>query len=158
VQNSKSFKKWLARIEDTKTPWTEKDIIYFRKAVGRSGLKDRTESALLISKFEHMLDNIGGYRITREQDEKGRVYLLDNSVKKNGQLRKHNKLGQFEINVLRNLDFHFFCGLHQTQAYYEHYLPVYRAVAKDGSYFEYIGAMYFHVEVLDTYKAPIRKV
>lgn len=158
MQNSKSFKKWLARIEDTKTPWTEHEIIYFRKAIGSSGLKDREEAAMLVSRFERMVHNIGGYRITYEQDEKGRLYLLHNSLKQNGQLRKNNKLGQFEIDVLRNLDFHFFCGLYQMQAYYEHYLPVYRAVAKDGSYFEYIGVAYFYVEVLDIYKAPIRKV
>jgi len=158
MQRSKSFKKWLARIEDTKTPWTEHDIIYFRKAIGHSGLKDRSEAELLYSRFDKMVDKIGGYRITSEQDEKGRVYLLDSSLKKNRQPRKMNKLGGFEIGVLKNLDFHFFCGLYNNNPYYEHYFPVYRAVAKDGTYFEYIGATYFQVEVLDTYRTPIRKV
>lgn len=48
---SKAFKKWVARIEDTTTPWSEQDIIYFRKAVGSSGIKDIAERELLRRMF-----------------------------------------------------------------------------------------------------------
>lgn len=148
MSTNKAFDKWMARIQDTKTPWTEQEIIYFRKAIGLAGIKSEHLRNCLRTAFNSMNPY---YSITREQSEKGRKYLLDKSLKKNGQKRKGCKLGEWELDILRNPDMvHYFVGLHQPQASLEYYLPVYRAIVTGETcwYFEYIGASYELMEVI----------
>lgn len=147
---SKAARKWMTRLADTVSPWTENDIIYYRKAISQCGLKSAEEKLALHEAFADK-----GYRITAEQDAKGRNYLLSNSLKKDGTPRKGNVLGDAEIRIMQNLKHHLFVGVYHKGGFYNYYLPVYRAIAKDGSYFEYIGTMYKHVEVLDVVEREI---
>lgn len=142
----KAYDRWLARINDTTTPWLETDVIYFRKAVGQSGIQDPTTRAELRGLFaDHAYAQ--AYRITDAHSEKGRAYLLGKSLKQNGARRKGCRLGAFEIGVLKQLSHHYLVGLERDRNV-EHFLPIYRAVAINGDYFDYIGATYDQVEIL----------
>lgn len=140
-----AYKKWLARIEDKKTAWTEQEIIFFRRAIGQCGLKDPAERALLRSLFADAVEN-EGYKITREQDMKGLRYLLDKSLKKNGEHRKGSKFGTFELAVLLHFSHHTLSGLYRD-TYCEHYLPIYRAYDTEGNWFEYVGTTYEQIQI-----------
>lgn len=145
---SKAYVKWLARIQDTDTPWSEQDIVYFRKAIGSSGLSSVSERADLKARFEALAVG-GSYKIGHGHSNKGATYLLNKSLRKDGARRKGCKLGERELAVLRDISHHLFVGLYnQGQHIYESYLPVYRAVAADGSTFEYVGATYDLVQIV----------
>lgn len=134
---SKAYDKWLNRVNDYKTPWTEQEIIYFRKAIGLAGIKDSNLRADLYHSF---VDQAGIYNITQEQSEKGRQYLLDKSLKRNGQMRKGSKLTERELAVLRDPTMiHYFVGLWGIGG---HYLPIYRAQTESEAAFEYTGTTY----------------
>ncbi len=143
----KTYEKWRVRIIDHDTPWTENEIIYFRKAIGQCGMKDPVQRASLRNLFFINTESIY-YRITDEQSERGRDYLLSKSLKLNGERRTGCKLDSYELNVLRNLDHHLFVGLECSTAGLAHYFPVYRAVSKTGDSFDYVGATYSQMEVL----------
>lgn len=144
----KAVDKWMRRLQDHKTPWTEQEIISFRKALGFCGLKDKDERGLLLAEWEHS----DGYRITRQHDAKGQAYMLSKSLKADCKTkRKGCKLTDFDIRVLRELDYHLFIGLYsQKNGLGETlgYLPVYRAISIGGAWFEYIGTMYEQTQVL----------
>lgn len=145
--HTKSYKKWLARVRDTKTPWTENEIIYFRKAIARGDMDYRV--ALRLEFGDYSGDT--GYKITKEQSEKGRNYLLTNSLKKDGTKRKGCKLGERELDILRNLKEHRLVGLFENSGLHNPYtytLPIYRAIARNGEYFEYIGTKYDQLEIV----------
>lgn len=146
---SRAFKKWLKRIEDTETPWTEKDIIYFRKAVGSSGLKDPTERALLRSLFVQTAESIGGYRITREHCAKGTGYVLSKSLRQDGRPRKGCIFTPWQLGIFQNLQEHRLVDLwFNGNAYFHHFLPVYRAIAKFGDTVDYVGTTYSLMRVI----------
>lgn len=150
MKTSTAFKKWKARIENLSCPWTENDIIYFRKAVGHNGLQDPAERALLISLFNTMISDTDGVFITEQHSRKGQIYLLENSLKKNGDPRKQNIFGEYELHILKNLSHHLFVGLYRNGLFCDHYFPIYRAVDKDGNYMDYVGATYSQCVVLHT--------
>ena len=140
-----AYSKWSFRISDINNAWTEKDIIYFRKAIGNYGIKDETLRNKLKANFYRILNQIEGYLITNDQSEKGKNYLLSNSLKKDGTKRKNCKLGNREIEILQNLDYHQFVGLHEQVNGLGKicgYLPIYKAVSMDGKSFEYVGTHY----------------
>ena len=149
---SKTASKWLARINDTTTPWSESEIIYFRKAVGYCGLKNVDEREMLLTAFQKKCDAINGYMITEEQSLKGQHYLLTNTVKKSGQYRKGAKLGDRELDIMRNLSHHLFVGLYAEYngaGEVMSYLPIYRAVSiMVSASFEYVGTRYEQLEVV----------
>lgn len=138
---SKSYNRWLTRVKDFQTPWTEKEIIYFRKAVGQAGIKNSTERMDLLMRVSGRK-----YRITTDHSEKGRNYLLNKTLKRNGGLRKGAKLGRRELQILRNLSHHNFVGLYEYCPGY--YFPIYEAVSLNGKTFSYIGCTYSQLEVL----------
>lgn len=149
MTGTKAFKKWLKRIEDVTTPWTEQEIIYFRKAVGSSGLGDPAERALLRDKFAETVERIGGYRITREHCQKGTGYVLTKSLRKDGHLRKGSKFTKWQLGTFQNLSHHLLVDLYFSgNQYRDHYLPVYRAVSKMGDSVDYIGATYDMIQVI----------
>jgi hypothetical protein len=152
MKTSKAFKRWKARIEDTKTPWTEKEIVYFRAAIGKSGLARDEERHTLKDLFKEMIDNTGGVRITQVQDIKGQQYLLNNSLKLNGEPRKNNILGSMELNILKTLDYHLFVGVYNPVGFqgFDSYLPIYRAISTSGAFFEYTGTVYDQITIIKT--------
>lgn len=146
--SNKSYEKWFAKCSDVQ--WTESDVIYFRKAIGLSGLHHSELRVSLRNRFYHSMP-INGYRLTREQQDKGTEYLLSKSLKKDGSRRKGCKLGTYELGILLSAKVqHSLVGLHDNSGpitHGNHYLPVYRAQA-NGRYFDYIGAVYDMVEVI----------
>lgn len=144
----KTYSKWVARVNDAERPWTESEIIYCRKATGHCGLKSHDERIALTALLRDTLADIGGYKITAEQDAKGCEYLLSQSVRKNGEKRKGCKLAEFDIAVLTRFSHHLFVGMYYPQHGFNHWFPIYRAVAVDGSWFEYVGCTYSQLSVL----------
>lgn len=150
MNKSKAFTKWLARVKDTKTAWTESEVIYFRKAIGICGLKDQEERLILKMEFEERASN-KGYSILPEHNEKGRNYLLSKSLKKNGQVRKGSKLGARELDIMLNLKHHKLTALYpQCNGFGQAlgYLPVYTAYDRKGNHFQYIGATYEMMQIV----------
>ncbi len=151
MSNTKSFERWLNRVNDTETPWAESEIIYFRKAIGMAGLKDQAQRNLLVSSFRLMVEkDVQSYHITEAQSLKGRDYLLSQSLKANGTRRKGCRLDQSQLDILQALETHYFVGLWNMGQFSgsAYYLPIYRALDVNGNWFDYIGATYSQVRVL----------
>lgn len=155
INKNKTYLKWFALCSDV--VWTESDIIYFRKAIGMSGLKDdRLRSALYRTFIDRMPE--GGYRLTREQQSKGTQYLLSKSLKQNGERRKGCILGTHEIGILLDPSVQHtlthlapqYNGLDEVLAY----MAVYRASAR-GRWFEYLGTSYEQSEVTAIGKSEV---
>lgn len=143
MESSKTFLKWEKRVQDTATPWTENEIIYFRKAVGSSGLKDELERQSLREQFEQRAKK--GYGITPEQTEKGINYLKNTCFKKNGSLRDTKKrmtFGLREIAIIKDFYEFKFVGIYDASPnHYRFYTPVYRVIDSRGNAFEYTTNM-----------------
>ncbi len=140
---NKTFLKWANRIKDTKTPWTENEIIYFRKAVGSSGLKELELRSKLLDMFNTILSE-KSYKITEQQSIKGINYIKGVCFKKNGQLRdsKQNCFSDYEATIILNFRKFEFVGLHYaSQNAYAFYTPIYRVISKQGRSFEYTTNM-----------------
>ena len=75
MKQSKAFKKWSNLLDQKATgqPWSENEIIYFRKTLSDTGLKCDKEKQTLLDKF-HDIMPIDGYNITMEQQDKGINY------------------------------------------------------------------------------------
>lgn len=139
----KTVAKWENRVSDKETPWTENEIIYFRKFVGSSGCKDEITRKRLINLLDKTSDLVG-YNITPEQTQKGINYIKNVAFKKSGEPRnsKQNVFGQFEQRVIKNFYCFKFVGLcNIANNGYAFYVPIYRVLAHDGSWFEYTTNM-----------------
>lgn len=145
MSTCKAYDKWLLVLQEKSKgkAWTEGEIIYFRKAIGIAGIQDGQLRINLRNAFYHYMPDVG-YKITTEQSEKGRNYLLAKSLKKNGQFRKGNKLGSRELSILKTLKEHRLIELYDasTNMYGHYYYPVYRAISKSKETFEYTGIWY----------------
>lgn len=139
---SKAYTKWLKRIKDVSSPWTENEIIYFRKAIGPAGIKDAVLRSKLVGEFNRWTVR----HITREQSERGRNYLLSKSFKQNGNRRKGCIFGTRELDILNKLYTHYFVGLYWTNNRYT--VPIYRAVDVDGNFFDYTGTYYSNIKIV----------
>jgi len=145
----KTYNKWLARILDKRTPWTEQDIIFFRKAVKEVSL----EADRLRIKFEQKCP-IKGYHITAEQTEKGLNYIRKLAFSSNGKLRhtKDNPFNDREAAIIADFYEFRFVGLAQMPPYYGSFYftaPIYRVVGNNGKSFEYLGV---HKSMIETFK------
>ncbi len=134
----KTYKKWKTRIESP-TPWTEKDIIYFRKYLNGNG----KYSDELYELFYENMPN-GGYDITPEQSQKGIDYLRTKSFKKNGQptTRALQIFTEYQLNTIK--DFYEFklTNLYDTSVYWggrPNLVAVYSCADSTGDCFEYLG-------------------
>ena len=114
----------------------EREILNARmRANGYKKVKDRT----LLEIPED------GFKITASQTKKGLNWLLNKWKTPRGIERKNNPFGYREENILENfshfllIDWNDRASYYQVKMSYHQYLPVYRVVAKDGSYFDYIG-------------------
>jgi hypothetical protein len=99
-----------------------------------------------------MVLQTGGARITDQHDEKGRSYMLSKSFKKDGSPRKNGVLSEAQGKVLENLQHHLlvdfrYDSIGRVQA-------VYRAVAKDGTYFDYMGCQYEYIDYVSGVRSP----
>ena len=85
-----------------------------------------------------------GFRLTPEQVEKGRYWLVNQWKTPKGKERKNNPFGYREQHVLENFEtirlIQFVDRANYTQHKYgiKAYQPYYRVIAKDGLAFEYL--------------------
>lgn len=131
---SKTFKKWLTRVQDIKTPWSENDIIYFRKYIGSSGGATTTQRDMLLDAFT------GDYSITADQTTKGINYLMKVAYRLNGEVRqtKDMPFGERELAIIKDFKEFRFIGVHNaSQNAYRFYLPIYEVVSNSNGSFEY---------------------
>jgi hypothetical protein len=137
----KTFNKYLKRVQDDSTPWTEMEIRYFRKYLRENPSK----YSILMNLFKDE------YSITSEQTKKGIEYITKVCFKKNGELRKtkYMPFGTREARIIRDFKEFKFVGLYNTGSHYNNfYLPVYRVVSKNREYFEYTAGIWGNMEVI----------
>lgn len=143
---SKTFTRWLKRVQDVATPWTENEIIYFRKAIGSSSTITDEQRQQLRAIFDGH-----EYDITPDQTTKGIEYLINSVWTKAMKPRRTAKakvFGERERDIIANFYEFKFVGLQNvSQNSYRFYVPVYRVVAQDGSSFEYTTNM-GHMEIV----------
>lgn len=136
---SKTYTKWLNRVNDVLTPWTENEIIYFRKYLGESSSITDDQRHILLDLFNTNSE----YNITPEQTNKGIAWLTNTIWTSKGKARSTELarvFGYREKSIVNNFYEFKFVGLQNvSQNSYRFYMPVYRVVAKDGSSFEYVA-------------------
>lgn len=139
---SKTYTKWSKRVIDAITPWTENDIIYFRKYIGSSGGTDDTQRNMLLTLFNSVVD---GYSITPDQTTKGIDYLRNAIWTSKGKPRRTAKakvFGSRERAIILDFNQFKFVGVQDiSHSEYRFYVPVYRVIANNGAYFEYTTNM-----------------
>ena len=149
--SNKTLKKWCDLIdkkgEMQNAPFSEHEIIYLRKAIGPSGIKESGASDYL---YDYFYDNKPhcDYNITTEHGRKGIEYLLKNTFKKNGNLRKNNIFNEYHINIIKDYSFFTFSGLYNVGNGYM--LPLYKCYDSKGNYFEYTGNVYECIVITGT--------
>lgn len=122
-----SAKKYIAIIKS--------GIIQEREIISMRSLMNRNKDAATAI-FEAWNDN--ELAISHEQTDKGYSFLLDQWKSKTGKVRKNNPFGYREIAVLENFSHFTLKSLYNAgNAYVDNYLPLYCAIARDGSGFEY---------------------
>ena len=160
MKQNKAYIKWLNLIdskrENFNAPWSESEIIYFRKAIGLAGINDVKLRSNLLDYFNSSMPD-EGFNITLDQKEKGINYLLSNTYKKNGTLRKNNIFGTFELNVLKQYEDFKLISLYEY-GNGGYYLPVYRCISKNGSYFDYLGTVYSQIKIFNTNSTKLKVV
>ena len=100
-KRNKTFEKYMNRINDKKTPWSETDIKYFRKAVGSCSSLPLELRKQLWEAFNNQ-ETIE-YKITKEQSATGIEYLKRKAFKANGQPRntKDYQYGERELHIIK---------------------------------------------------------
>jgi len=148
--SEKTKKKWLGKLNARPCVLTEQDIIYLRSHYRKLEKERDSGAAEFRATFYDTLASTA-IKLTKEHSEKGRQYLLDKSLKKNGDRRKNCKLTEKQLNVLRCPDLYHYLVDISDDFSTSGKIPIYRAVAADGSYFDYTGVPYFRLEVLDEF-------
>jgi hypothetical protein len=78
------------------------------------------------------------YKLTPEQKQKGKEYLIEQYKSPKGVERKNNPFGYREMNALDNFEDISFEGFYDnSNAYTKNYVPLYYVKGSDGSSFEY---------------------
>lgn len=124
--------------------WTENEIIYFRKYINGS-------SPLNAYDAQGLIDAVDGkvYRITEQQSVKGILWLKNQCFTGRGILRRSCPFKTFEVNVISNFREFRFVGLYNvSDNSYRNYMPIYRCIAKNGDFFDYVAYSFGQVKVI----------
>jgi hypothetical protein len=143
MRPNKTYLKYLAMTKRGHI-WTEQEIIYFRKYVNGSIPLD-------IDSIEHLIASVDGkyFRITNQQTVKGILWLKNKCFKNNGSVRKACPLKPFERAVIQSFKEFRFVGLYNvSDNSYRNYMPVYRVVATNGMYFDYVAYSWGEMKVI----------
>src|ERR1043165_3775412 len=119
--------------------WTKSDIGAFGKMLNSyrfASLERRAQIMELWSELGY------DYDITEEQSQFGINWLKALLFTKRGKRSTNKKIADFierDFQVVENFSYFKFVGFHETCGYggCSYYSPIYRAVSKDGRYFEY---------------------
>lgn len=90
--------------------------------------------------------NSSCYNLDKNHTKKGLDYLMNNTFKKNGELRKNNIFENFEISVLKDFRKFLLVGIEQIDEWTTR--PIYRVIDKKGNYFNYISGRYNEIEII----------
>lgn len=140
-----TFGKYVKLIKSRR--FTERQLISFRRYVNGSSPLNGYDAEYLISLFNTAAES--GIKLTRYQQYKGRKWLLGVTFKLNGQVRKNAPLGYFEQKVVKSFAKFRCVGLYNlSDNSYRQYVPVYRCIARNGSYFDYVCMMWGEIKIV----------
>ncbi len=127
--------------------FTEQELISFRKYInGLSGMIPAQWQ--LLTDFQNKAEE-KGIRLTSQQQVKGILWLKEKTFKLNGELRLSSPCGVFESSVLKKFRAFKCVGLHNlSDNDYRQYVPIYRCIATNGNYFDYICKMWGEIQVI----------
>lgn len=129
--------------------FTEVELKYFRKLINGSSRLDAITKNDLVQEFEWQANEHNGIRLSKEQQQKGIEWLRKVTYKLNGELRKTQVLGRIERCIIDEFKYFRCVGLYNlSDNNYDQYVPIYRCIARDGSYFDYICKMWGEIEVI----------
>lgn len=141
------------------TLWTKGDILAFGKLLNStrfSSEERRKDICSLREQLDWTINYNGkGYAITEEQSRFGIQWLKSRILTKSGKLSKSKFAQDFrerDAEVIRNFERFEFVGFYANDnGWSNHYTPIYRTIAKDGTYFDYtmVGGQWGSPEVLD---------
>lgn len=134
MKHSKLFRKYADKIKTSTL--SESDILALRMA-----LNSRRRTTLQDSEKRGLIDMIADHapRVSPEQSEKGRAWLMNQWKTPKGRERKNNPFGYRETYVLENFDHFTFSGLYDVgRNGFAEYLPIYTVHATDSSTFQYV--------------------
>ena len=108
---------------------TEKQILLLKSRMNRN-----KENA---SEINELTANIMPIRLTAEQAEKGREWLLRKNLKNNGEFRKNATLSEIETSVLKNAKEAYLSDFYNLgDGRFSNNVPIYR-YENENDYFEY---------------------
>jgi hypothetical protein len=138
MMETKIFKKYKALILDD--TFTESSITSFRALMNgfkRTNLTDDERETL-----DFLFENQAPYSITPEQTKKGLNWLSAVRFTATGKERKNNPFGYREETILDSFKRFELTGLYDDYHYpygdRHNYKPIYRVVADDEAYFDYV--------------------
>jgi hypothetical protein len=151
----KTVARYKALVSAKSHKWTETEVRGLYRLLNSLSYDKTKRDDKLYSALRDLQDRaIDGafiHSITEAQTEKGIEWLRRNFLKLDGSPRKCvNNLcyfngghldGSLVVHVIKNFKAFKFIGvLVQSNGYWEAHTPVYRTIAKDGSYFDYSPA------------------
>lgn len=146
VTETKAFKRWQKRVNDIQSPWTETEIIYFRKYLRSHNEPEIDE---LYKQFSDIAESIG-YSITIEQSLKGIEYLRKACFRLDGGLRKS---APFTLYQARHLAKEAFIGFKfrglcaHSWGLGNSLFPIYEVISTFGG-FDYLGVTASMIETV----------
>ena len=109
---------------------TEKQLMLLKKRLNNNSRESANELYMMVA-------NIMPIKLTAEQEAKGREWLLNKNLKKNGEFRKQATLTETEISVLNTLKDAYLSDFYELgNGYITNNVPIYRYANSD-DYFEY---------------------
>ena len=109
---------------------TEKQIQLLKSRMNKS-----RENA---SEINELTANIMPIKLTAEQTEKGREWLIRKNIKKNGEFRKNSSLGYRELHILNNAKEAYLSYFYPNgNRFFTYYTPVW-SIDTNEEHFEYM--------------------
>jgi hypothetical protein len=129
--------------------WTENEIIFFRKYINDHL---NHNSSIDFDDIYFLIGKISGqqYKITDQQSVKGILWLKNKCFTNSYKIRRNCLFGAFEINVITNFKEFRFVGIQNISPnFYKCFMPIYRCIARNGDFFDYVAYTNGHFEILN---------
>jgi|SRR5690606_23290796 len=127
---TKAFKNLVAALEDGYLESKKQQDHFFKVLNGRN---EEAKKIVRTAFSKH-----GEIKLSDEQQEQGRKWLLNLWLTPSGKERKHNPFDYREQNIIDNFDYatlaSWYCPI---ASYFAYYYPVYCIYDTEGNYFEY---------------------
>lgn len=126
---SKAFKNLVAALESGYLESKKQQDHFFKVLNGRN---EEAKEIVRMAFSKH-----GEIKLSDEQQEQGRKWLLNLWLTPTGKERKPNPFDYREQDIIDNFERATLVGWHCPVASYAHYYPVYCVYDTDGDYFKY---------------------